>query len=43
MCGIAGIYHECDAPCEATLHAMKDCLTHRGPDEDGIYIDGPVG
>lgn len=22
---------------------MNDCLVHRGPDEDGTFIDGPVG
>lgn len=22
---------------------MRDCITHRGPDDSGLFIDGPVG
>jgi asparagine synthase (glutamine-hydrolysing) len=45
MCGIAGIYHyrdrtDADA---GVLRAMTDVITHRGPDEDGFHVDGPVG
>lgn len=25
------------------LEAMNQCLQHRGPDDRGIYVDGPVG
>lgn len=41
MCGIAG-YHGLEAD-EALLKRMNDCQAHRGPDGDGIFIDGPVG
>jgi len=45
MCGIAGIYHyrgrrDADA---GVLRAMTDVITHRGPDEDGFHMDGPLG
>jgi asparagine synthase (glutamine-hydrolysing) len=45
MCGIAGILalpgHE--HPTVPTLSRMNDTIAHRGPDDDGIYVDGPVG
>jgi asparagine synthase (glutamine-hydrolysing) len=28
---------------EHVPRTMRDCLTHRGPDADGIWADGPVG
>ena len=45
MCGIAGIvqfdsYATVDA---ARLRRMRDVLTHRGPDGEGMFISGPVG
>lgn len=43
MCGIAGIFDPTNPPTEADLEGMNNCLTHRGPDADGIYHDGPVG
>lgn len=43
MCGIAGIFREGSTPNEQTLEAMNDCLTHRGPDDSGVYRNGPVG
>ena len=46
MCGINGI--ALSGRSRATLDAgaverMRDVLTHRGPDDSGLYIDGPVG
>ncbi len=45
MCGIAGIYHfENGRAVDADLVlAMRDRLTHRGPDDAGLYAEGPVG
>ncbi len=45
MCGIAGIYHfnRQNACQEQALLAMRDVITHRGPDDSGIYIQGHVG
>lgn len=45
MCGICGVFHydarrDADA---AILTAMTDVITHRGPDDSGHYLDGPVG
>ncbi|EWT00044.1 asparagine synthase [Intrasporangium oryzae NRRL B-24470] len=41
MCGIAG-YHGLEAD-EALLRRMNGCQHHRGPDGEGIVVDGPVG
>ena len=45
MCGIAGIWNrESREPVDASLlHRMMDALRHRGPDDDGTYIDGDLG
>lgn len=43
MCGIAGVFDPRATPAAATLEAMNDCIDHRGPDESGLYRDGPVG
>ncbi len=45
MCGITGIYHYAsDEPVdEALLRRMTETLVHRGPDEDGITIQGRAG
>ncbi len=43
MCGIAGLWNPDRQPSRATLNAMIGALRHRGPDGDGIRVDGPVG
>ncbi len=44
MCGVAGIVRFDGRPVEAdTLAAMIERLVHRGPDDHGIWVDGPVG
>lgn len=45
MCGIAGIYnYATEEPVgAATLRRMTDVLTHRGPDDEGFYVEGPIG
>jgi len=45
MCGIAGIFHfDPHAVVDETLlRSMSSAITHRGPDEDGFYINGPLG
>ena len=45
MCGIAGMVHgSTDAPLDRDrLLAMCRTLTHRGPDDEGIYVDGNAG
>ena len=44
MCGIAGYFSlGGPAPGEAYLARMGEALRHRGPDAQGIYVNGPVG
>lgn len=43
MCGIAGVFRPGTSAEERELEAMNNCLTHRGPDDEGIYLDGAVG
>jgi asparagine synthase (glutamine-hydrolysing) len=45
MCGIAGIVNlDSREPVgEGELRQMLALIRHRGPDEFGIYLDGPVG
>lgn len=45
MCGICGVFstngHE--RPDITGLSRMNSKILHRGPDDDGVFIDGPVG
>ena len=45
MCGITGILHlDGVTPVDASaLHAMNERLFHRGPDDAGLFTEGPVG
>jgi len=43
MCGIAGIVDPERGADRAALAAMSGALVHRGPDDDGTHVDGPVG
>jgi asparagine synthase (glutamine-hydrolysing) len=45
MCGIAGIVALDDAagPSREQLAAMCDTIRHRGPDDEGLEVAGPVG
>jgi asparagine synthase (glutamine-hydrolysing) len=45
MCGICGIYNfGTRAPAErAVLKRATDALAHRGPDDEGFYLEGEVG
>jgi asparagine synthase (glutamine-hydrolysing) len=45
MCGICGIYNvKTGKPVSAELlKAMADTLTHRGPDDEGYHLSGPLG
>ena len=43
MCGIAGILRRDQAPVDAAvLKRMTDVLAHRGPDGEGVRVEGPV-
>src|SRR5438445_63217 len=45
MCGIVGILKldPKETVDEARLKRMRDVLRHRGPDGEGLWIEGPVG
>src|SRR5947209_6509881 len=45
MCGICGIANtDQHQPVDLGILArMRDAMTHRGPDDAGLYADGPVG
>jgi len=45
MCGLVGIVHFAkDEPVDReTLLDMREALAHRGPDDCGLHLDGPVG
>lgn len=44
MCGICGILETKGAPVEeAVLRSMTNALAHRGPDGEGVHLQGPVG
>jgi len=44
MCGIVGIVRSDGLDVDrALLTRMADAVRHRGPDDDGFYLNGPVG
>src|SRR5690348_7135327 len=45
MCGICGQYNFGDRrPVEReSIQRMTKSIVHRGPDDDGFYIEGPLG
>lgn len=45
MCGITGILHrDSNRPVDhKSLERMTEVVFHRGPDDSGLWIDGPVG
>jgi asparagine synthase (glutamine-hydrolysing) len=44
MCGICGVaYGGGRIPDRATLKRANDLISHRGPDDEGYFLDGPVG
>jgi asparagine synthase (glutamine-hydrolysing) len=43
MCGIAGVLTSEPINWQTTLRSMADRLRHRGPDDDGIWLDAQAG
>jgi asparagine synthase (glutamine-hydrolysing) len=44
MCGIAGKFNLDGAPVDpGLLHRMANSIYHRGPDDEGLYVDGAFG
>ena len=45
MCGIAGqfLFGQVETVSSDMLKRMCDSISHRGPDDEGYYIHGPIG
>jgi len=43
MCGIAGFLLRNGQATPEAVRTMTDVIRHRGPDDEGIYTDGPCG
>jgi asparagine synthase (glutamine-hydrolysing) len=44
MCGIVGIINKDGTTVEpSVISAMTHVIRHRGPDDDGVFVDGKVG
>ena len=44
MCGIAGyLQFDGDGASPVLLGRMGDAIAHRGPDGEGVFVDGPLG
>jgi asparagine synthase (glutamine-hydrolysing) len=43
MCGLTGLYYTHRACDRDRLVAMRDVIAHRGPDDSGEFIEGPLG
>ena len=44
MCGIVGLVRNDEKPVDRELLArMNGAIRHRGPDDDGFYVNGPIG
>jgi asparagine synthase (glutamine-hydrolysing) len=44
MCGIAGVLSRNGAPVsEQLVAAMTRVIAHRGPDDEGVWVEGPAG
>ncbi len=44
MCGICGVFDLDGGPaCEDEVRAMNGAMALRGPDDEGVHLDGPAG
>ena len=44
MCGIFGVYWQNGRPADRhVVRTMTDALRHRGPDDEGVFLDGGFG
>ncbi|NEQ64724.1 MAG: asparagine synthase (glutamine-hydrolyzing) [Symploca sp. SIO2D2] len=43
MCGISGKLSWDNPPSQSLIQKMNDQLIHRGPDAEGIYVNGAIG
>jgi asparagine synthase (glutamine-hydrolysing) len=43
VCGIAAIIAPGASPDSVALRRMSSVIRHRGPDDDGLFVSGPIG
>ena len=44
MCGICGVFRRTGGPVDPdVLVGMRDAMRHRGPDDVGQFVGGPIG
>ena len=43
MCGICGVLRRGGDADPSALEAMNAALVHRGPDDQGTFVEGPAG
>ena len=43
MCGLTGYWKATGHPAEAVVAAMARQITHRGPDDQGVWMDSDAG
>ena len=44
MCGLVGILRLDGCPVSAkTIAGMRDMLSHRGPNDAGLFVEGSIG
>ncbi len=43
MCGICGILYPNGSVDRCVIDAMATTLLHRGPEDHGAYVNGPIG
>src|SRR5437868_10890872 len=45
MCGICGklVFNREASVSPALIKSMADTIAHRGPDDDGYFVSGPIG
>jgi len=42
MCGIVGTFERTQPAREEVVRAMAEAMVHRGPDDEGYFVDGPL-
>ncbi|HRS09292.1 MAG TPA: asparagine synthetase B, partial [Bacteroidia bacterium] len=42
MCGITGIYGMSSGQSSSSIRLMNNAISHRGPDDEGYYVDEQV-
>jgi asparagine synthase (glutamine-hydrolysing) len=42
VCGIVGVIERRGAASEAVVRQMAAAIVHRGPDDEGYFVDGPA-